>query len=124
MTPVTVLLCDDALFMRTLLRGIVTIGGYEVVAEADNGRDAVDTYLAQRPDVVVMDMVMPVMGGLDAVREILRHDPAARIVMCSAMGQRELIDEAFAAGAQGFVNKPFSPVQVLEALGAVAPVAS
>jgi two-component system chemotaxis response regulator CheY len=104
-----------------MLRGIVTIGGYEVVGEADNGRDAVDTYLARRPDVVVMDMVMPVMGGLDAVREIIRHDPAARIVMCSAMSQRELVDEALAAGAQAFVNKPFSTVQVLEALRAVAP---
>lgn len=116
MKPVTILLCDDALFMRTLLRGIVTAGGYEVVGEAGTGRAAIDCYAELSPDVVLMDMVMPEMGGLDAARAIRQSDPGARIIMCSAMGQQELVHEALAAGACGFITKPFATVRVLEAL--------
>jgi two-component system chemotaxis response regulator CheY len=119
-TPSTVLLCDDALFMRTMLRGIITAGGYEVIAEAENGRVAVEMYTRLQPDFVLMDMVMPEMGGLDAVREIRRYDPYARIIMCSAMGQQALVDEAIEAGARGFITKPFSASRVLEALADVA----
>ena len=112
----TVLLCDDALFMRTMLRGIVSQAGYEVVGEAENGRVAVELYRTTRPDIVVMDMVMPELSGVDAVRSIKQFDPEARIVMCSAMGQQALVADALAAGAKGFITKPFTASRVLEAL--------
>jgi two-component system chemotaxis response regulator CheY len=124
MTPPNVLICDDALFMRTMLRGILTAGGCEVVGEADNGRAAVEMYIRLRPDVVLMDMVMPLMGGVEALREIRAFDPNAHVLMCSAMGQRELVDESLEAGARGFISKPFTASQVMEALaelGVVAP---
>lgn len=116
MTPTTVLICDDALFMRTMLRGILAAGDYEIAGEAENGRSAVEMYVRLRPDLVLMDMVMPLLGGLDALREIRTFDPGARVLMCSAMGQQELVDEALEAGARGFVTKPFTPARVLEAL--------
>jgi len=112
----TVLLCDDALFMRTMLRSIISAAGHEVIGEAENGRRAIEQYQALRPDIVVMDMVMPELSGVDAVREIRRIDPSARIVMCSAMGQQQLVTEALAAGAMGFITKPFTASRVLEAL--------
>jgi two-component system chemotaxis response regulator CheY len=116
MKPATELLCDDALFMRTLLRGILNAGGYEIAGEAGTGRAAVEQFVEHRPDIVLMDMVMPEMSGLDAVRAIRDIDKTARIVMCSAMGQQELIDQAIEAGACGFISKPFSTVRVLEVL--------
>ena len=116
MKSYTVLLCDDALFMRTMLRGIVASGGYEVIGEAGDGRAAVEMYATLRPDLVIMDMVMPEMSGVDAVREIRALDPSARIVMCSAMGQQALVTDALAAGARGFITKPFTASRVLEAL--------
>jgi len=116
MKPTTVLVCDDALFMRTLLRNILNAGGYEIAGEAATGRTAVEQFAEHRPDVVLMDMVMPAMSGLDAVRAIREIDPNARIVMCSAMGQQELVDQVLRAGACGFITKPFATVRVLEAL--------
>jgi two-component system chemotaxis response regulator CheY len=124
MTPTTVLICDDALFMRTMLRGIVTAGGCEVVGEAENGRAAVEMYIRLRPDVVFMDMVMPLMGGVEALREIRAFDPNAHVLMCSAMGQKQLVDESLEAGARGFIAKPFTAAHVMETLaeiGAVTP---
>lgn len=112
----TVLLCDDAVFTRTMLKGIVTKAGCEVIGEADNGRAAVDQYVALKPELVLMDMVMPDMSGLDAVRAIKALDPGARIVMCSAMGQQKLVEEAIGAGAIGFILKPFSSARVVEAI--------
>ena len=112
----TVLLCDDALFMRTMLRGIVSQAGYEVIGEAENGRVAVELYTSLRPEIVIMDMVMPELSGVDAVRGIRQLDPEARIVMCSAMGQQALVADALAAGARGFITKPFTASRVLEAL--------
>ncbi len=116
MSSFSVLLCDDALFMRTMLRGIVSAGGFEVLGEAENGRRAVEQYTALRPDVVLMDMVMPELSGVDAVRQIRQLDPNARIVMCSAMGQQQLVAEALEAGARGFITKPFTASRVIEAL--------
>jgi two-component system chemotaxis response regulator CheY len=112
----TVLLCDDSMFTRTMLRGIVENAGCEVVGEADNGRAAVEQYAALRPQLVLMDWVMPDMTGLEAVHEIRRMDPDACIVMCSAMSQNKLVEEAIDAGAVGFIIKPFTPSNVLEAL--------
>jgi two-component system chemotaxis response regulator CheY len=79
-------------------------------------------YIRLRPDVVFMDMVMPLMGGIDALREIRAFDPNAHVLMCSAMGQRELVDEALEAGARGFISKPFTPAQVLETLASIGVV--
>jgi two-component system chemotaxis response regulator CheY len=90
-----------------------------VVGEAETGIQAVERYKELRPDLVTMDIVMPDMGGIDAVREITKHDPQARILMCSAMGQQALVVEAIQAGAKDFVVKPFQPARVLEAVNRV-----
>ncbi|MCU0621829.1 MAG: response regulator [Gemmatimonadales bacterium] len=112
----TVLVCDDAIFMRTMISDILAQAGYEVVGEAESGAQAVQQYRALKPDLVTMDIVMPDMGGIDAVREIVKEDPQARILMCSAMGQQALVVEAIQAGAKDFIVKPFQPSRVLEAV--------
>ena len=112
----TVLVCDDAIFMRTMISDILTQAGYEVVGEAESGVQAVERYKQLKPDLVTMDIVMPDLGGIEAVREIVKFDPAARILMCSAMGQQALVVEAIQAGARDFVVKPFQPSRVLEAV--------
>lgn len=112
----SVLICDDAIFMRTMLGDILSQAGFDVVGEAETGAQAVEKYGALRPDLVTMDIVMPDMGGIDAVREITRRDPAAKVLMCSAMGQQALVVEAINAGAKDFVVKPFQPSRVLEAV--------
>jgi two-component system chemotaxis response regulator CheY len=111
-----VLVCDDAIFMRTMISDILTGAGYEVVGEAETGVQAIERYRSLRPDLVTMDIVMPDMGGIDAVREIVKEDPNAKILMCSAMGQQALVVEAIQAGAKDFVVKPFQPSRVLEAV--------
>jgi two-component system chemotaxis response regulator CheY len=115
----TVLICDDAIFMRTMVGDILTQAGFEIIGEAETGVQAVERYQQLRPDLVTMDIVMPDMGGIDAVREITKLDPAARILMCSAMGQQALVVEAIQAGAKDFVVKPFQPSRVLEAVNRV-----
>ncbi len=112
----TVLVCDDAIFMRTMITDILTQAGYEVIGEAESGAQAVERYRELRPNMVTMDIVMPDMGGIDAVREIVKIDPDAKILMCSAMGQQALVVEAIQAGAKDFVVKPFQPSRVLEAV--------
>src|SRR5271168_1951517 len=112
----SVLICDDAIFMRTMVSDILTQAGFEVVGEAETGLQAVEKYKQLRPDLVTMDIVMPDMGGIDAVREITKFDPQAKILMCSAMGQQALVVEAIQAGAKDFVVKPFQPSRVLEAV--------
>ncbi len=112
----TVLVCDDAIFMRTMIADILTQAGYKVIGEAESGVEAVRRFQELKPDLVTMDIVMPEMGGIDAVREIIKQDPTARILMCSAMGQQALVVEAIQAGAKDFVVKPFQPARVLEAV--------
>ena len=112
----TVLICDDAIFMRTMVGDILTQAGFDIVGEAETGVEAVAKYQELRPDLVTMDIVMPDMGGIDAVREITRLDPGAKVLMCSAMGQQALVVEAIQAGAKDFVVKPFQPGRVLEAV--------
>ena len=112
----TVLICDDAIFMRTMLAEILKQSGFDVVGQAQTGAEAVKKYRELRPDFVTMDIVMPDMGGIDAVREICKLDPNAKILMCSAMGQQALVVEAIQAGAKDFVVKPFQPSRVLEAV--------
>jgi two-component system chemotaxis response regulator CheY len=113
----TVLVVDDAAFMRATLRDIFSRNGYEVVGEAKNGIEALALYGQLRPGLVTMDIVMPEMGGIEAVRRIVQSDPGARVIMCSAMGQQALVIEAIQAGARDFVIKPFQAARVLEAAG-------
>jgi two-component system, chemotaxis family, chemotaxis protein CheY len=112
----TVLVCDDAIFMRTMISDILSQAGFEIVGEAESGVQAVEKYKVLKPDLVTMDIVMPDMGGIEAVREICKDDPDAKILMCSAMGQQALVVEAIQAGAKDFVVKPFQPSRVLEAV--------
>src|SRR5260370_12236547 len=90
---------DDAIFMRTMISDILAQAGFEIVGEAETGTQAVEKYRQLKPDLVTMDIVMPDMGGIDAVREIVKQDPDAKILMCSAMGQQALVVEAIQAGA-------------------------
>jgi len=109
-----VLIVDDALFMRTMLRDIFESAGWQIIAEAENGEQAIEEYKIHQPDLVTMDIVMPEMGGIPALKKILVDHPAARIVVCSAMGQKQLIMEAVNAGAKDFIVKPFHKAQVIE----------
>jgi len=111
-----VLLVDDASFMRMMLKNILVGAGYEVAGEAENGAKGVDLYKSLKPDLVIMDIIMPEMGGIDAVREIVKGNPSAKILMCSSMGQQSLVVEAIQAGAKDFIVKPFQPSNVIEAV--------
>jgi two-component system, chemotaxis family, chemotaxis protein CheY len=112
----SVLIVDDALFMRMMIKDILSKDGLEVIGEAENGVEAVKKYAELRPDLVTMDIVMPEMDGIEAVRNIIKLDPAARVLMCSAMGQQPLVVEALEAGAKDFIIKPFQPAKVVEAV--------
>lgn len=115
-----ILIVDDALFMRTMIRDILSNSNrYEVVGEASNGQEAVDKYTELHPDIITMDIVMPVKDGIEACREILKRDSSAKVVMCSALGQEALVIESIAAGAKDFIVKPFSPEKVLKVLDTV-----
>lgn len=117
-----VLIVDDALFMRNMLKDIFTRAeDFEVVGEAANGAEAVDLYQELRPDLVTMDIVMPLKSGIEALTEIITHDSSARVVMCSALGQESLIVEAVGAGAREFIVKPFQEAKVLDVARRVAP---
>jgi two-component system, chemotaxis family, chemotaxis protein CheY len=108
----TVMIVDDSLFMRKMLRDILEEEGYDVVAEASDGEEAVENYRQFRPELVTLDIVMPNKGGIEALQEIMACDPAARVVMCSAIGQESLTSAAAEAGAKAFILKPFNPVLV------------
>jgi two-component system chemotaxis response regulator CheY len=112
-----VLVVDDAVVMRMMIKDILSKNGYEVVGEAQNGADAVEKYKALRPDVVTMDMVMPGIDGIGAVKQIIAEDPDAKIVMCTSMGQEALLKEALDAGASTRLTKPFRPAEILEVIG-------
>lgn len=114
-----VLIVDDALFMRKMLSDILKKEGIEICGEAENGKDAIMKYQQLKPDLVTMDIVMPKVeeiDGIGAVREIVKADSQAKIIMVSAMGQHSLVVEAIQAGAKDFVTKPFQPSRVIEAL--------
>lgn len=111
-----VLVVDDAAFMRMMIKDILRKGGYEVVGEAEDGAKAIEKYKELNPDLVTMDITMPDMDGIQAVKEIRKIDPNAIIIMCSAMGQQAMVIDAIQAGARDFVVKPFQPDRVLEAV--------
>ncbi len=114
-----VLIADDASFMRQMIREIIEPEGYEVVGEATNGIEAVDSFEELHPDIVTMDIVMPKRSGIDAVKGILAKHPDAKIVMCSALGQETLVMEALQAGARDFIVKPFKPDSVISTLSKI-----
>lgn len=101
-----VLVVDDSVFMRDIIKDIFAVGGFSVVGEAGNGVEAVEKYKELKPDLVTMDLVMPYRNGIDATREILRGDSKALVVMCSALGQETMVMEAIEAGAVDFIVKP------------------
>lgn len=111
-----IMIVDDAIFMRMKLKDIVEKNGYEVVAEAQNGVEAIEKYRAERPEIVTMDITMPEMNGIEALKGIKRIDPHAKVLMCSAMGQQAMVMEAIQAGAIDFIVKPFETDRVLDSL--------
>jgi two-component system, chemotaxis family, chemotaxis protein CheY len=112
----TILIADDLSFMRMIQKEILSERGYRVVGEASDGLQAVEKYQALRPDLVVLDITMPNMNGLEAMRRIFQIDPKARVIMCSALGQQNLIMEAIRAGVKDFIVKPFKADRILSAI--------
>lgn len=115
-----VLIVDDAVFMRMKLKDILEKHGYEVVAEAANGIEAMEKYKQEKPDLVTMDITMPDMDGITALKGIKEIDPDAKIIMCSAMGQQTMVMEAIQAGALDFIVKPFDTDRVIQSLDRIS----
>ena len=114
-----IMIVDDAVFMRQMIAKILIAEGHEICAEASSAKEAVEKYKQIKPDLVTMDIVMPMMEELDgigAVREIVKFDPNAKILVCSVMGQQSLVVEAIRAGAKDFVTKPVQPSRLIEAI--------
>lgn len=111
-----ILICDDAAFMRYHIKSMVTNNGYNVIGEAENGLEAVRKYKELKPDIVTMDITMPEMTGIEALKEIIKIDPKAKVVMLSAMGQESMVKEAILSGAKNFIVKPFTETILLKIL--------
>jgi len=111
-----VLIVDDAAFMRMMIKNVLTQNGYEVAGEASNGQEALVLYEKAKPDLVTLDITMPEMDGIQTLKELLKMDPSANIVMVTAMGQQQLVIEAIQMGAKDFVVKPFQPDRLIEAV--------
>ena len=111
-----ILICDDAAFMRMMIKDILTKNGYNVAGEAENGLKAVEKYNELKPDLVLMDITMPEMDGIQALKTIKSGDPSAMVIMCSAMGQQAMVIESIQAGAKDFIVNPFQAERVLEAV--------
>lgn len=109
-----ILIVDDASFMRMMIKEILTDHGFEVVGEAQDGQIAIEKYKELRPDLVTLDITMPEMDGVTALREIKKIDPEAKVIMCSAMGQQAMVIDAIQAGAKDFIVKPFQADRVIE----------
>lgn len=111
-----ILVVDDAAFMRMMIKDILEKNGFEVVGEAENGAQAIEKYKELEPDLVTMDITMPEMDGITALKEIRQMDSEAKVIMCSAMGQQAMVIDAIQAGAKDFIVKPFQADRVLEAI--------
>ena len=111
-----ILICDDAAFMRMMIKDILTKNGYTVCGEAENGLRAVEKYSELNPDLVLMDITMPEMDGIQALKKIKENDSSASVIMCSAMGQQAMVIESIQSGAKDFIVKPFQADRVLEAV--------
>lgn len=112
----TILIVDDAAFMRMMLRNILTNNGFEVIGEATNGAEAYTQYQNLKPDLVTLDITMPEVDGLQALRKIKADYPSAKVIMCSAMGQQSMVIDAIQNGAKDFIVKPFQAERVIEAV--------
>lgn len=119
MSGKNILIVDDAAFMRMMIKDILSKNGYIVIGEAENGAKAVEKYNELRPDLVIMDITMPEMDGIEAVKAIKGIDGSANIIMCSAMGQQAMVIESIQAGAKDFIVKPFQAERVIEAVSKV-----
>ncbi|ERI09221.1 response regulator [Aneurinibacillus aneurinilyticus] len=111
-----VLIVDDAAFMRMMIKEILSKNGYDVVGEASDGAQAIEKYQELTPDLVTMDITMPEMDGITALKEIKKINPSAKVIMCSAMGQQAMVIDAIQAGAKDFIVKPFQADRVIEAI--------
>jgi len=111
-----ILIVDDAAFMRMMIRDILSKNGYEVCGEANDGAQAIEKFKELRPDLVTMDITMPEMDGIVALKEIKKIEPNAKVIMCSAMGQQAMVIDAIQAGAKDFIVKPFQADRVIEAI--------
>lgn len=111
-----VLIVDDAAFMRMMIKNVLTQNGYEVAGEASNGQEALVLYEKVKPDLVTLDITMPEMDGIQTLKELLKMDPSANVIMVTAMGQQQLVIEAIQVGAKDFVVKPFQPDRLIEAV--------
>lgn len=111
-----ILICDDAAFMRMMIKDILTKNGYNVAGEAENGMKAVERYAELKPDLVLMDITMPEMDGIEALKKIMSFDSGAAVIMCSAMGQQAMVIESIQSGAKDFIVKPFQAERVIEAV--------
>ena len=111
-----ILVVDDAAFMRMMIKDILVKNGYEVIGEAGDGAQAVEKYQELKPDLVTLDITMPDVDGIEALRKIRSVDPGAKVIMCSAMGQQAMVIDAIQAGAKDFIVKPFQAERVLEAI--------
>ncbi|KQC03879.1 MAG: two-component system response regulator [Methanoculleus sp. SDB] len=109
-----ILIVDDTMFMRTLLKNILFSGGHDIVGEAENGEEAITLYGKLKPDLVTMDVVMPKLNGIEALKSIKGTDPNAKIIMCTAVGQEQMVKLAIKTGAKGYIVKPFQAPKVLE----------
>jgi len=115
----TVMIVDDAVFMRNILRAIIKDKGYTVVAEAASGIEAMRTLHEHTPDIVILDIILPDANGLDLLESILKTHPLAKVVICSSIGQEPIIKKALDHGAKAFIQKPFTPEKVLDALASL-----
>lgn len=111
-----ILITDDTAFMRMTLKNILSKSGFTIAGEAADGVEAVAQFKALQPDLVTMDITMPNMDGISAIKEIMKIDPAAKIIVCSAMGQKALVIEALSAGAKDFIVKPFEADRIVGAI--------
>jgi two-component system chemotaxis response regulator CheY len=111
-----ILIVDDAAFMRMMIKDILSKNGYEIVGEAENGMKAIEKFKELTPDLVIMDITMPELDGIAAVKEIKKLDGDSKIIMCSAMGQQAMVIESIQAGARDFIVKPFQAERVVEAV--------
>ncbi|WML43712.1 response regulator [Neobacillus sp. PS3-40] len=114
-----ILIVDDAAFMRMMIKDILSKNGYQVVGEAADGAQAIEKYKECAPDLVTMDITMPEMDGITALKEIKKVNPNVKVIMCSAMGQQAMVIDAIQAGARDFIVKPFQADRVLEAISKV-----
>ncbi|MEG1003085.1 response regulator [Clostridium sp.] len=117
---INILIVDDAAFMRMMIKDILEKNGFNIVGEASNGVEAVELYKKEKPDVVTMDITMPKLDGIEAVKIIREYDKDAKIIMCSAMGQQGMVMDAIRAGAKDFIVKPFQADRVVEAINKVS----